>query len=50
MDAYVQFVETNLVKPEQPGSVIARLAMHADATLRGEILFWDDTKFEPYMK
>ena len=50
MDTYTEFVRTNLVKPEQPGSVIARLALHAESSLRGEILFWNDAKFESYMK
>lgn len=50
METYVQFVKNNLVKPEQPGSVLARLALRAEGTLRGEILFWNDAKFGPYMK
>ncbi|KAK2669795.1 Short-chain dehydrogenase/reductase SDR [Fusarium oxysporum f. sp. vasinfectum] len=45
----VALYETSqMVKPEQPGGVIAELALRAPATLRGKFLDWDDHILEEF--
>jgi NAD(P)-dependent dehydrogenase (short-subunit alcohol dehydrogenase family) len=40
--------EGRLVKPEQPGTVIANLAVAADKALSGKFLSWDDAILKSY--
>lgn len=42
------FEDGKLVKPEQCGHVIARLAEDAPSELSGQMLSWNDTKLEEY--
>lgn len=40
--------EGKLLKPEQPGNVIARLVVAADKNLSGQFLSWDDEALSQY--
>jgi NAD(P)-dependent dehydrogenase (short-subunit alcohol dehydrogenase family) len=48
LDHYTEFAKQRLVKAEQPGKVMANLALKAQKSLSGGIFFWDDAKFESY--
>ncbi|KAJ1928075.1 hypothetical protein IWQ60_002387 [Tieghemiomyces parasiticus] len=39
-----------LVQPDQPGHVIAQLALHADHELSGQCLYWTDACFRTFRK
>ena len=42
------YEDRKLLRPEQPGNVIARLAVGAEKSLSGEFVQWNDEKLKQY--
>ncbi|KAK6382170.1 hypothetical protein LTS17_004056 [Exophiala oligosperma] len=48
LQTYKDMVHPRLVEAQQPGNVVANLALSAPRNLSGSILFWDDEVFKQY--
>lgn len=48
LQRYIDNIRPRLVEADQPGSVLANLALRASSDLKGAIHFWDDKEFAEY--